>query len=265
MGDTTTTDILHRLRAAEVEVALPWLPPAPARVLELGGGDGFQARMLADRGYDVESIDLEGRSPSDATFYPVRDYDGARIPFGDRSFDAVFSSNVLEHIPHLPVVLEEIGRVLRDGGVGVHLVPSASWRIWTTLLHVPWLVSLPLRLWGVRRRAERHAHATPRLGSVARRGLVRLAMKALGVAPHGAYPNALAEVYFFRRARWERFLRGRGLDIVHAGSNHLFYTGYALFAGLPVLSTVLSIPMRKRLSRVLGGSCHVLVTRAARL
>jgi len=37
------------------------LPESPARVLEIGAGDGELAQTLRDAGYDVLAIDLDSR------------------------------------------------------------------------------------------------------------------------------------------------------------------------------------------------------------
>lgn len=43
-------------------------------------------------------------------------YDGKTIPFSNNTFDAVFSSEVFEHIFNLENILKEINRVLKPGG-----------------------------------------------------------------------------------------------------------------------------------------------------
>lgn len=43
-------------------------------------------------------------------------YDGKTIPFGDNHFDAVFSSEVLEHVFNPDEILKEINRVMKPGG-----------------------------------------------------------------------------------------------------------------------------------------------------
>ena len=43
-------------------------------------------------------------------------YEGAVLPFEDARFDAVFSSQVLEHVPDIDVSLAELCRVLKPGG-----------------------------------------------------------------------------------------------------------------------------------------------------
>ena len=43
-------------------------------------------------------------------------YNGEEIPFGDATFDSVFSSEVFEHVFNLDTVLKEIYRVTKPGG-----------------------------------------------------------------------------------------------------------------------------------------------------
>lgn len=43
-------------------------------------------------------------------------YDGEHLPYGDDSFDSVFSTEVFEHVFNLRQMLEEIGRVHKRGG-----------------------------------------------------------------------------------------------------------------------------------------------------
>src|SRR6185436_17362644 len=86
---------LEALRSAESELLLAHLRPG-MRVLELGGGNGLQARLLHEHGCVVTSVDVPGRQRPEVQHFPVEDYDGIHVPAEDASFDAVFSSNVLE-------------------------------------------------------------------------------------------------------------------------------------------------------------------------
>lgn len=52
-------------------------------------------------------------------------YDGKRIPFGDASFDSIFSSEVFEHVFNLPEALRELNRVLKPGGLILVTCPFA--------------------------------------------------------------------------------------------------------------------------------------------
>ncbi len=56
-----------------------------------------------------------------------------RLPFRDGSFDAVISSEVIEHIPREQVRLEELTRVLRPGGRLILGTPDYGRALWRTL------------------------------------------------------------------------------------------------------------------------------------
>lgn len=103
-------------------------PDPPRRVLDLGCGAGNS--VDAFRGHDAsidwvgvdiaDSQEARARRRDDATFVT---YDGIRVPFPDGSFDLVYSSQVLEHVPDPQAHLREIARVLRPGG---RLIGSTS-------------------------------------------------------------------------------------------------------------------------------------------
>ena len=61
------------------------------------------------------------------------------MPFDAGSFDVVYTSNVLEHIPMaaLPGLHREVRRVLQPGGTALHVTPSHTWRAWTTATSLP--------------------------------------------------------------------------------------------------------------------------------
>jgi SAM-dependent methyltransferase len=63
-------------------------------------------------------LDIQGRNK-----HADRSYDGKTFPFSDGEFDAVLTSEVLEHVFNPDEFLSEINRVLRDGGVLLLTVP----------------------------------------------------------------------------------------------------------------------------------------------
>jgi SAM-dependent methyltransferase len=85
--------------------------------LDLGGGRGELAGPLAERGYRYTNVDLRpaGRGAVAG--------DAERLPFGDRTFELVVSSDSLEHFAAPDAALREVQRVLRDTGTLVILVP----------------------------------------------------------------------------------------------------------------------------------------------
>lgn len=241
---------LERVRRAEVDAVRRWLRPGLV-VLELGGADGFQASVLAAWGCRVVSVDLPDRPRAGPARYPVLDYDGAHLPFPPAVFDAVFSSNVLEHVTELPALLAESRRVLRPGGLAVHILPSPAWRVWTSLAHYAYLVKYVLG--GAR--TVPGAVVPDAATLVRRRGAAYLVRRALLAGPHGAYPSALAELYYFSAWRWRRVFERAGFTVERVEPTGLFYTGYGLAPGL-------SLAARRRLARGLGAACHVFVLRA---
>jgi SAM-dependent methyltransferase len=238
--------ILHRIRAAEIEVVEGWFAPG-ARVLELGGSDGFQAQLLTNHGCDVSSIDVAPLV--DRGYHPVLRYDGETIPFPDASFDVAFSSNVLEHIPHLPKILRELSRVCRPQGYGVHIVPSTAWRFWTNLTHFPWLLQRALR-WHQPIPRDEPSFAN----AMGRNSLPEVLYKLAGLAPHGAHGSALSELRLFSHRHWQTVFWTQGLEIIHESDNSLFYTGHTLLPNLAMTT-------RRHLANALGAACHVFVVR----
>ena len=245
------TTFLNQLRAHELRCYLPYFPEG-ARILEVGGGTGVQAKMLSEYGFRIDSIDLPGSMYSEERVYEVVDYDGHRIPFDDDTFDVVFSSNVLEHIQNLEEIQAEFRRVLRPGGVCVHSMPSSSWRFWTTLAnYVECLHRLVLIV----------PTAVPKGLSLSQalnplRAVIEMAKVIwhFGIAPrHGEVGNALTELWTFSATAWRRKFLAAGYAIEKAAPIGPFYTGYM------VLGPSLSIDRRERLARFLGSANNLFV------
>jgi SAM-dependent methyltransferase len=96
-----TDDVIAFVRAS--------LPPAPARVLEIGAGDGTLATALA--GYDVVAIDPASEAAH------VRRVALLDLDEPDASFDAAVAVVSLHHVEPLEASFERLAALVRPGGV----------------------------------------------------------------------------------------------------------------------------------------------------
>ncbi|MEQ1922292.1 MAG: class I SAM-dependent methyltransferase, partial [Pyrinomonadaceae bacterium] len=261
-SDREFLDFLERIRLFELDQSIDIIQiekPVPAKMLEIGAGSGWQAKELAKIGYDVSAIDLENSLYVEQRVWDVIDYDGQNIPFPDAHFDVVFSSNVLEHIPHVVEFQNEIRRVLKPDGVAVHLLPSGSWRIWTTLTHYPFCLKFAAKiLLSKMRRSGSHEHSG--LESPSKeygRPEGKMILRAMWPHRHGEFGNTLTEIFYFSKFRWMRLFEKSGWQVKKYLTNDLFYTGHLLF------SDKMSVHLRRKLSSIAGSACHVFVLKTA--
>ena len=96
-------------------------------LLDLGCGDGHFASVVFEEPVDV-GIDTDPHQVAEAAQRGVYRLalvaNGARLPFASESFASVMSNCVVEHIPDVEAVLEEVSRVLWPGGRFAFSVPS---------------------------------------------------------------------------------------------------------------------------------------------
>jgi SAM-dependent methyltransferase len=117
-------------RIEECATLIRWLDPKPGqRILDIGCGDGYFSRLIAEKGADVVGIDAsrsvvakaerKNRTPR-TEFHAMRAED---LNFPDSSFDQIISFCVIEHCDDDALVFCQIARLLKPGG---RLVLSAD-------------------------------------------------------------------------------------------------------------------------------------------
>lgn len=114
-----------RLPYFKAVVADHGMDPRKTRVLDVGCGGGLLAEEMASMGFNVTGIDQSEKSVRVARVHSRQngltiDYGSGcaeRLPFEDGSFSLVVCCDVLEHIRRWELVLREIARVLRPGGM----------------------------------------------------------------------------------------------------------------------------------------------------
>jgi SAM-dependent methyltransferase len=101
------------------------------KVLDVGCGAGYGAFFLAS--YSINQVEaIDSFAPAldfarQAYAHPrlnFKEGDALALPYPDASFDFVFSSQVIEHIPSSRRFLQEIHRVLRDDGFCLITTPN---------------------------------------------------------------------------------------------------------------------------------------------
>jgi SAM-dependent methyltransferase len=247
---------LNALRSVEIEKIAGQFP-AGARILEVGAGTGQQALALSQRGFSVEAIEIPDSNYATTRVFGITDYDGRHIPFPDASFDIVFSSNVLEHVPDLVQMHAEIRRVLKPGGHAVHVLPTHAWRFWTTLSSFPAAIQYASTLG--RGLIPPLSIRPAALGGTARAWLqaARHLASPFFQRRHGERGNTISETWLFHPSWWRRNFRENGFEIAAEEPMGLFYTGNMVFADK------WSIEKRARLSASLGSACHLFKLAAA--
>ncbi len=248
-----SVEYLHVIREFEYKKILNFFSSG-SRVLEIGGGTGYQAKRLSEDGFWVESIDIPNSNYTGQHEFPVRPYDGKNIPFPDGYFDIIFSSNVLEHVSDLAYLQTEIKRVLKFDGVCVHLMPTGAWRFWTNLAHYIELVQRLTSL--IPRLIPRGLSRDAIVDSLNVLRMVVGNLRQYAIAPrHGESGNALSEIVTFSPWCWKRHFVREYFSVERAEPTGLFYTGHM------VLGSRLSIRSRQKIAKWLGSACVIYVVR----
>lgn len=96
-------------------------------VLDVGCGDGIFSAITFEKplnlGFDPSFTILCEAADEDA-YENILCAGGGAVPFEDEYFSTVISNSVLEHIPMLDEVIEEVYRVLKTNGQFIFCVPN---------------------------------------------------------------------------------------------------------------------------------------------
>jgi ubiquinone/menaquinone biosynthesis C-methylase UbiE len=219
-----------RQRTREFTSVFADVPPGGLdRTLEIGGGDGFFASLLASRCQFLLSTDRYPREAAIGSNLIHRmKCDATTLPFVDGAFDFVVSSNVLAHVSERAVACREMARCLQPSGLMIHITPSRTWKLLQLILYYPNLLVgaldllLDLLFLRIRRRDskmhERWSDST-RMPSMSR--ILR------GILPtvQGEYSGHLDEWRRFGVPAWTKEFESAGLDVCQVVPLPL-YSGY---------------------------------------
>lgn len=124
------------------------------KILDLGCGAGKLVQAGRERGYDFHGCGIglrDAHTDADPALISagiLRDItlNPYRIPFDDCTFDVVVSDYVMEHVMDYPTTLRETHRVMKPGGVFLHIFPPRTMPI-EPHVHVPLGTMLRQRWW----------------------------------------------------------------------------------------------------------------------
>jgi SAM-dependent methyltransferase len=113
----------------DIAQTFSFLPPPPARLLDIGVGSGWTSELFAMRGYDVlgldispDMIELANMRRTKAKFI-VCDYETGPIPDG---FDIAIIYDALHHAEDESAVVRNIFTALSDNGILVTIEPGVG-------------------------------------------------------------------------------------------------------------------------------------------
>ena len=119
------------------------------RVLDVGCGSGYLLGEVSRHTADLSGVDIaesrigkaKSRLAALGATADLRQGTAETLPFDDASFDVVFCSEVLEHLPEPGAGLAEIRRVLKPGGRTILSVPYREKVVWVQCMHCGALTS----------------------------------------------------------------------------------------------------------------------------
>lgn len=100
-------------------------PRLDGRLLDIGCGSMPYKKYILKKSTVREYIglDIDNALVYDSGVKPDFRWDGVHMPFGDQEFHCAMGTEMLEHCPEPDLVLKEIHRVLKPGGIFFFTVP----------------------------------------------------------------------------------------------------------------------------------------------
>ena len=210
---------IHMNRAREIERIFLRCPEKVFPTgLELGAGDGFQSALLTRYVLKLISTDYNSdrlnKKSGGAVTYEICDAEEIDKIFNHEQFDLVFSSNLLEHLPHPERALQAIRRVLKNNGIMIHIIPNPFWKLCDLLFHFP----------NICVRAVEKITEDGLFRSEMKRGFENnlkterkkrpLPARLFIPEPHGVSANNIKEFYLFSKSRWKKEFEKAGFSLI---------------------------------------------------
>lgn len=227
---------LAKLRTKELEIIFKYLKNKRfLKALELGAGNGYQSKILIEICDNLIATDMNADRLSLAEKnskieFAVLDAEKVGSSFDIKSFDFIYSSNLLEHLPDVDLCLKGCHQVLKDDGIVINILPNSNWRVLSSVLHYPVKI---VRLFNyLISRVSSNSNAQVKKNKlqgnnikVARRK--RSFLDILIPPPHGISANSFSEIFAFRKKTWKKIFERNDFKVIDI-LNGPISSGYGL-------------------------------------
>lgn len=117
--------------------------PREGRVLDIGPSNGIFTRYFLGHGFQVDCVDIDPAMRQSfvdlGCKFEVADLRTMPLPFADASFDFIWCSHVIEHIPDVHRFVRDLHRVVKPGGYVIFRTPDLKrigWDFWHDPTHL---------------------------------------------------------------------------------------------------------------------------------
>ncbi|MCD6366200.1 MAG: glycosyltransferase, partial [Bacteroidales bacterium] len=195
------------------------LPGFHGTLLDVGCGEMPYKQFILSNSKVEKYVGLDIENPLyQQTVKPDMFWDGKKIPLQDNFVDTVIATEVFEHVPVLEVVLKEINRVLKPGGILFFTVPY---------------------LWPLHDAPHDEYRYTP---YSLRRHLTNSGFRNIDIKPMGNWNSSLAQILglWLRRAPMNESARGKLSEqffpfytkLVEADNTNSDFSSTTMFIGM---------------------------------
>lgn len=172
--------------------------------IEIGAGDGYQSKLLLNLVTKLVCTELNNERLllSDNQNIQFRHIDAENIDkfYPSQTFDFIYSSNLLEHIPNVNATLQGLYKIATSNSISVHILPNSMWSFLHVLLHYPnIIISKYLKLLKLND-LKKNKYFNNNIKSANKK---RTKISAIVLPkPHGVSKNCFVELFYFNRRTW---------------------------------------------------------------
>ena len=217
----------QKIRNDELSTALEaFTDQKNLKILEIGGRDGYQAKIISKKDYDVTSIDI---NPIDPQFFPVQKGTISQLKFQENSFDIIYSSNMLQEIQNIEETFKEMKKILKKDGIIIHIVPSCWWSLITNFWHycfIPKYLIKSNRFQQIFKANSKKLQINENHNNIKSS---KKNLKQLFFHPLGVNTSFIHEIFYFSRFYWKKLFKKNGFNIINEKNCPYFYSAYSIF------------------------------------